>query len=191
VRTVWRGILLGALVMAGSGCAASRTVQPRAEVVTEVEIVTRAGGGARAGGAVMTLDALTESWGCGNGWAVSTADQTVGLLVMPSAGDGDLPASAAVAPGGPWTVELRFGRDLFANWCDDVVEPDEPEPAVDRTFTGVAGTLAFVGAVPAERFDCPQEVEVEATDLVVADGDTTIELGSGRLVNTSWGCFAG
>lgn len=192
MKVVVRGMLVGALVVAGTGCAVSRTLAPGGEVVTEVEVVTREGGDEGGPGtATMTLDALTQPWGCGNGWAVSTSDQSVGLVIMPASAGADLTATSELGPGGPWLVELRIGRDLFANWCDDVMEPGEPEPVVDRTFAGVSGTLTFVGEVPPDRVDCPLTVEGDITDLVVTDGGTTIELGSGRVTNSSWGCFAG
>lgn len=195
--------LLVALAFGATGCALSGSGGEPSEAFTIVPGEGALPGPVEGGGEegdpghdrpapVTDLAGLTQSWGCGNGWAVSNADQTVGLLVYPRGGDeAPVPESSPVAPDGYWTVELRFGRDLFANWCDDVIEPGEPEPSIERTFVGVGGELVLASPVDPDRFACPQTVTVEVTDLVVAEGETTIDLGSGELTNESWGCFAG
>ncbi len=135
------------------------------------------------------VGALTEAYGCGEGWALSNPGQSVGLLVF-SSGAARIPPPSAPAADDHWVVEVVFGRDLFANWCDDVIEPGEAQADIQRTFTAVAGTVTIVGDLPVAD-TCPQAVTTEITDLVVADGTTRLDVGSLTVTNDSYGCFAG
>ena len=76
-------------------------------------------------------------YGCGFGFWASNADQTAGIFVeftdFDAANAGQVPPVGAV-PSVIWSGRVDVGTDLFANWCDDVVEPGEPEPVVTETW---------------------------------------------------------
>lgn len=142
------------------------------------------------GGADPETVELTEEYGCGFGFYLSNADQTAGLML--SYLDPDGAWAGTVARTGQidaaWDAELRFGTDLFANWCDDVIEPDEPTPEVETTWT-VTGEIE-VTELPAAG-ECGQATA--RLHDVVAHGpvDQMLELGELTITNTAWGCFAG
>ena len=82
---------------------------------------------------------MTDHFGCGYGFAAATQNESASFQVFfesePSTGTYDL-AEAEFAM-------VQFGADLMANWCDDVVEPDEPEAGVDERWTIVGGTVTI------------------------------------------------
>jgi hypothetical protein len=137
---------------------------------------------------VVTLADLTEPYGCGFGFQIGDPDQTAGLFITSGAGFGDPPAVGTVdlAVDDSWTARLDLGTDLFANWCDDVIEMGEPEPQVDETLEVVAGTLEFsideAGVVATAK----------ASGLVARDADgVEYALGDITIENPAWGMFAG
>ncbi len=134
------------------------------------------------------LTSLTEEWGCGHGFWVGDAGQTVSLRIS-FLGEGSPPRQVEL-PHPDWEVNLIEGTDLFANWCDDVVEPDEPTPIRHWTLPVVGGHLELLGE-PPEDFS-GDSLGVRATDLMVElpDGDV-VPLGSIEITNPLWGFFAG
>jgi hypothetical protein len=139
-------------------------------------------------GDIADLESLTESYGCGTGFWVGNPEQTTALRIG-YMGDGPPPATVSL-PDPAWDAELVDGQDLYANWCDDVVEPGEPEPRQARVLPVVAGTLEIIGE-PPQQFE-GGVLGVRATGLVidVGDGETHL-LGDIEIVNPSWGFFAG
>jgi hypothetical protein len=138
--------------------------------------------------AALSLADLTEPYGCGFGFQVGNPDQTAGLFITSGAGFGEPPTVDTVdlATDDAWTARIDLGADLFANWCDDVIEMGEPEPQVDETLEVVAGTLELsvdVSGVVATAH-ATALVARDAAGVEYALGDITIE-------NTAWGMFAG
>lgn len=135
---------------------------------------------------------LTQAWGCGQAFHISNADQTIALNVIPTAVDdpdhGPLPD--AVVPSGAYMVEVNVGHDLFANWCDDVIEPGEPTPLVAEDWPAVAGQIEVV-AQPTGPCN-GQPVTIAITGLAVERPDgQRVEVGDLTITNDAWGCFAG
>lgn len=133
---------------------------------------------------------LTESHGCGHGFYLGAPDQTAGLFLLSNL---DMTEAASASgtfqlPGDEWTAELNFGRDLFANWCDDVIEPGEPESAVEESWQ-VEGVLQVV-SLPAVG-ECGEARAALQQAVAVGPDGSTSELGDIDLINESWGCFAG
>lgn len=134
---------------------------------------------------------LDEEHGCGYGFYLGNASQTAGLLLdyvdRAGAGVGDVVKSARLSDRA-WQAELRFGSDLFANWCDDVIEPEEPEPVIDEVWR-VSGQIHVTGLPPAGRCG---PASATLSDLVArnAEGEV-ISLGDLEVENEAWGCFAG
>lgn len=136
----------------------------------------------------VTLADLTEPYGCGFGFQIGNPDQTAGLFITSGAGFGEPPAVGTVdlATDDSWTARLDLGADLFANWCDDVIEMGEPEPQVDETLEVVAGTLEF--SLDEAGFVATAEV----IGLVARDADGVEHaLGDITIENPAWGMFAG
>lgn len=134
---------------------------------------------------------LTEEFGCGFGFYVGDASQNNGLFVvyedMSGAMAGDV-ATTSDLTSGVWTARLDRGSDVFANWCDDVLEPDEPTPAVDETWE-VSGSIEVL-TLP-EGGQCGPAT-ARLTDLVAHnDEGETFDLGDIDVTNEFWGCFAG
>ena len=151
-------------------------------------IVLAACGTTSGVGDITDIDTLTETYGCGTGFWVGNPEQTTALRL---GYQGEGPPTAQVSlPDPSWRAELVDGRDLYANWCDDVIEPGEPEPRQVRVLPVVSGDLEIIGAPPQPFNGGP--LSVRATDLVIDVGDgETHELGDIEIENPSWGFFAG
>jgi hypothetical protein len=138
--------------------------------------------------------ALTESWGCGYALHASDAAQTEGVSIRWTAPEASfeeqpLPADDVTLPSDDWEAEVWLGADLFANWCNDVIEPDTPEPRVDETWTITEGSVTFTGTGGS----CGT-AEVSATltgGVATTEDGVAVPLDDIELTNTTWGCFAG
>ena len=88
-----------------------------------------------------------------------------------------------------WSGRVDVGTDLFANWCDDVVEPGEPEPNVTETWQIVDAGLSIEGTPPVQSVG---SLQVALTGITIAspDGERVV-LGELRIGNDAWGMFAG
>jgi len=133
---------------------------------------------------------LAEQYACGFGFYAGNADQTVGLIItyadFEGAQSGNVPKTSQLTDE-VWQAELQFGKDLFANWCDDVLEPGEPTPEVTETWR-VSGKIEIV--------ELPSSGQGAATALLSGmaargpDGET-LPLDDVEIVNEFWGTFAG
>jgi len=131
---------------------------------------------------------LVEEYGCGHGSHSSSADQTVGLFVdyndWEGAHSGQLSRYLADEE---WTAEIRFGRDLFANWCYDVFEP---EAVVDEVWQ-LSGQIA-IEDLPPTHVGYGGAAIARLTGMVAHNGDgETTPIGDLAIANSAWGCFAG
>lgn len=133
---------------------------------------------------------LTEAHGCGHGFYVSDLEQTTGLVITYRDREGAM--EGRVAPNSDldvaWDAELQRGTNLFANWCDDVIEPGEPTPEIEETWD-VTGRIEVTG-LPGAGECGPASAEL--TDVVATgpDGEELV-IGDLSVVNEAWGCFAG
>lgn len=131
-------------------------------------------------------------YGCGYGFWLGSPDGTVAVrfaAANETAAQSDLPREATL-PAEVWDANVIVGEDLYANWCDDVLEPGEPEPVVDQQWPVTAGTITLHD--PAPTAICPDEARATVTGLEATRPDaTTVELGDRALTNDAWGCFAG
>ena len=133
-----------------------------------------------------------EDWGCGHQFTVGTGDQTVRLTVQEvGAAVGTPPEPGVVAVDGTaWEGRLVTGRDLFAQWCDDVVERGEPD-VVETTSHPVTGTLSWSLDATDASGACDGPASARLTDAVVVVEDRTYPLPDLDLANEFFGCFAG
>lgn len=132
-------------------------------------------------------DALAVDHPCGRGFQVGSRDQQVALVFWPS-GDGPPAAGVHVLPGGSWTGTVRLGQDLFANWCDDVLEPGEPTPEVREEWPVVEGSIEVV--LPPDGAWGP--ATLTATGLVAErpDGERAV-IGDITIENSNHGLIPG
>lgn len=129
---------------------------------------------------------LTTPYPCGYGFQAGNDAGTVGIFLQPES-PGLPPGEETVDLGDSdaWTGEVRVGRDLFANWCNDVIA--EPEATVDETWALVDGVVALT-----DLDGSTGTATMTATDLVAEAPDGTRHtLGDLVLTNTAWGMFAG
>jgi hypothetical protein len=136
--------------------------------------------------------AAMDSYGCGYGFWLGSPDGQVAVRFAAAnelAAGGSLPQEATL-PDAAWDATVIIGDDLYANWCDDVLEPGEPQPAVEEQWPITAGTITLHD--PAPTAFCPDEARATVTGLEATRGDgTTLQLGDRELSNDTWGCFAG
>jgi hypothetical protein len=138
--------------------------------------------------------ALVDDYGCGYGFAKGDAAQNLALVIHWNGGfdpEGPDMTAPVVLPAADWVATISTGVDLFANWCDDVIEPDEPTPITDEVWTLVAGTLTTTSE-PGAGSCGGGEVTATLSDATAeaADG-TRVDLDDVELRNSGWGCFAG
>lgn len=132
---------------------------------------------------------LTDEYGCGHGFYLGAPDQTAGLFLISQSGFGEsIPTGTHQLPSDDWVSELQFGADLFANWCDDVLEPGEPEQVTDEVWR-VSGTLEIT-ALPVAG-ECGLATGTLTGAVARTESGDEIVLGDIDLQNDSWGCFAG
>lgn len=133
---------------------------------------------------------MTETYDCGYGFYASNPEQTVGLFVeltdREAASISDIPGTSQLDDG-TWYGRLVFGTDLFANWCDDVLEPDEPTPEVGETWL-LSGKIRIDELPPSGHGMASATLsDLEAhgpnNELIVFD-DFAVE-------NQFWGTFPG
>lgn len=148
-----------------------------------------AGCGSDDGGATPTPE-LTEQYACGYGFYASNPEQTVGLFIefsdFEAARNGDIPETSQLDED-TWNARLEFGTDLFANWCDDVLEPGEPTPEVGETWQ-LSGTIE-IDELPASG----QGRAAATLTGVEAYGPNNelIAFDVFQVENEFWGTFAG
>ena len=133
------------------------------------------------------LGAMVE-YPCGYGFWLGSPDDDVAVHLSADhalAAADDLPATATL-PDPAWTGTVQVGRNLHANWCNDVFVP--PEPRIDEEWEIVAGTVT----VEPSTGDCQDGRLGRVDDLVARrpDGDE-VALGGRDVANGGWGCFAG
>jgi hypothetical protein len=133
------------------------------------------------------LDAfLVDEYGCGYGFAIAgehqTASMIVGFVDVEDIETGPVPGTYDLAE---LDGSVDFGTDLMANWCDDVIEPGEPEAYVAETWDLVGGTLELT--IADNRLALGT-----FTDLVAVDrGGARHHLGDVDVSNGMWGFLAG
>jgi hypothetical protein len=160
--------------------------------VVAVALLAGCGGGDAAASGEAELAGM-DHHGCGYGFWLGTPEQDLAVRLAVAdpglAEAGDVPREATL-PDAAWLATVVVGRDLYANWCDDVLEEGEPEPEPREEWPITAGTITVHDPTPG--FTCPTEVAATLTDLVATRPDgSTLELGSGEVTNDTWGCFAG
>ncbi len=132
---------------------------------------------------------LSQAWGCGVGFAVSSEDQHVALMIhlRDMSDDVEVPVSL---PEERWVAEVVIGKHLMTQWCDDAIESWEPQRLAVASWALTGGELAFT---PPSTAGCAAGVPVTATltGIRVQTSTGEVELNDLNLVNDAYGCFAG
>lgn len=130
---------------------------------------------------------LSESWGCGIGFAASNPEQTVAIFIYSNDHEPNPPVTF---PDSNWDARLVVGKDLMANHCDDVIEPGKPEQVITEEWSITSGTLEF--EVPQGGLcGAAGPVVGELRDLQWENSDSTVDFGDLTVINDAYGCFAG
>ena len=135
---------------------------------------------------------LTRTYGCGYGFWLGNGDHTVALrleFAFPlDAPDTYTPHGTATLPDSSWSGRLFFGTDLYSNWCDDVIEDDEPTPVETGSMPITGGTITWILA-PRIFDGGPAAIAVDDLEATTLDGES-VPLGSGQITNGAFGLFA-
>jgi hypothetical protein len=136
--------------------------------------------------AMMEEAELTVSWGCGFGFQASNEQQTVALSLWLEGADATGPVTL---PDATWISEVRVGKNLMANNCDDVIEGWEPFSGEVAAWPLSAGRLEFD---PLPGQGCAGvSVSATLTGAMVATPGGDVAIDDLTIVNESYGCLAG
>lgn len=131
---------------------------------------------------------FTESWDCGIGFAASTIDQRVAIVIH--ANDmGVNPEAVVTLPDTTWVATVLVGSRLMANWCNDAIEAWAADPVIAATWTIGGGTLSHD---PTPDTGClSKPITGTLAGAVVATPEGPATLDTVTMVNHAYGCFAG
>ena len=132
---------------------------------------------------------FTEAWPCGRGWATSTTDQRVGIVIYQIDDTQPVPGASLVLPDPGWTSEILVGKYLFTNHCNDAIEEWMPTQIVAGRFA-LNGTISIHDAVPANA-DPPGSVSATLSQGAVDVDGNVVSLPTLTLQNVSYNAFAG
>lgn len=122
------------------------------------------------------------------------ADGTVRLQIRvdPDEDTGLAPGMASVGrvPDRYWGGSVYFGSDLFAFYCQDVIDSDAPQSVVTATWEIVDGTLDIVSLSRGERGYCHAHLAASGLVARAADG-RLVDVGDFEFFNEAWGHFPG
>lgn len=133
---------------------------------------------------------FTEDWACGRGWATSTSDQTVGLVIYDSSGEGTDATDQIVLPDSGWHASVLFGKNLFAEHCNDAIEDWVALPDIIMQWPLVAGTITVADPIPGPE-DAPAGVRAVLDGGQVETESGLVSLPRTELDNRSFNFFAG
>lgn len=132
----------------------------------------------------------TEHFACGRGWATSTADQRVGLVIYEAQPASSVTNNQIVLPDPDWNASILIGKNLFAEHCNDAVEDWVSVPTIAFQWPLSAGVITIVDQVP-DPDDGPAQVRASLEGGQVDTGAGTIALPKIELDNRSYNFFAG
>jgi len=139
------------------------------------------------------LAGLTEQWACGRGFHLSDPSQTIALMLdLSDPSSQQVPPQATALPDEAWDARVLVGANLFANWCDDVIETTDPVPRTDQIWPVVAGTITFTDDLSSLGSACERPVAARLTGLVVErPGGTRVPIADREVSNSCWNGAAG
>jgi hypothetical protein len=140
-----------------------------------------------------TLADLSVAHHCNYGFWLGNESGTVGLRLeydSRAALDQSFPPRETVTlPHPDWDAYLVFGEYLYINWCDDIIEEDEPTPVEDERMEITGGAITWVEA-PADDFAAgPSTISAAGLEVTTPVGEVVV-LGDVTITNSSFGLSA-
>ena len=132
----------------------------------------------------------TEHHQCGRGWATSTADQRVGLVVYESTSQANEIGAEIVLPHPEWNASVLIGKNLFSEHCNDAIEEWISLPTIAARWPLTAGTITIFDEVPGPD-ENPALVRASLEGGRVDTGGALVALPAIDLDNPSFNFFAG
>ncbi len=130
-----------------------------------------------------------QQWPCGRGWATSTADQRVGILIYQTDDQQPKSGEGFELPNAGWNAEVVVGKHLFVSHCNDAVEEWVPERIEVGSFP-ISGMVTVHDAVSSGE-DPPAVVSATFESGSVTIGNEDVQLPTIELLNTGYNAFAG
>ncbi len=132
---------------------------------------------------------FTEHWPCGRGWAGSTADQRIGIMIYQVDDMQPTPGPVLGLPDPGWTADVVVGKHLFANHCNDAIEEWMPTPNVVARYP-LSGTVTLEDPAPSNS-EPPAMVGAVLTDGYADIDGVAVPLRNVQLRNEAYNAFAG
>lgn len=133
---------------------------------------------------------FTEHWDCGRGWATSTSDQTVGLVIYESSTERTDTSDQIVFPDPDWQTSVRFGKNLFAEHCNDAIEDWVVLPDITIQWPLIEGIVTVTDPIPGLE-DAPALVRAVFDGGQIETESGLVSLPRIELNNRSFNFFAG
>jgi hypothetical protein len=114
----------------------------------------------------------------------------VGLLIY-ATGDGSTGTGPRIdLPDEDWEARVVVGTHLFAEHCNDAIEPWVAVPSIAASWAVVGGRLDIGDPLPGPS-DPPAAVRAVLDGGEVDTGSGRIALPTIELINTAFNAFAG
>lgn len=132
---------------------------------------------------------FTEHFPCGRGWATSTADQRVGLVLY-EAEPADVSTGPIDLPHPDWNASVLIGKNLFSEHCNDAIEEWIALPTIAAQWPLASGTITIADAIPS-RDEGSARVRATLAGARADTGAGLVPLPAVELDNPSFNFFAG
>ncbi len=133
---------------------------------------------------------FTEHWKCGRGWATSTSDQRVGLIIYeaePWSAEG---VDEISLPDTAWNALILVGKNLFSEHCNDAIEMWIALPTIAQQWPLSGGKVVVTDTMPGPD-DEPAYVRAVLEGGEIETESGMIQLPRIDLDNESFNFFAG
>ena len=130
-----------------------------------------------------------QHWPCGRGFAVSTADERVGIQIYQTNDQQPTAGETVVLPNPGWKADVVIGKHLFVSHCNDAIEEWMPE-RIEVGLFPISGNIVINDDVPVQD-DAAAVVTATLETGSVTIGSEDVQLPSVDLVNTHYNFFAG
>lgn len=133
---------------------------------------------------------FTEHWKCGRGWAISTPDERVGLIIYegdPWSADG---VDEISLPVKGWNASVIVGKNLFSEHCNDAIEMWIALPTIAQQWPLSGGKVVVTDPMPGPD-EGPAHVRAVLVGGEIETESGTIQLPRIDLDNESFNFFAG
>lgn len=133
---------------------------------------------------------FTEHWNCGRGWGTSTLDQRIGLVIYESSVEAAIVTDRIDLPDPEWRASVRFGKNLFAENCNDAIEDWVVLPDLTTEWPLVAGVVTVLDPIPGVE-EGPAEVRAVLEGAQIETESGLVSFSNIELDNRSFNFFAG